>query len=191
MTAGRLSRSRRHAASKRRAISIGSSGWSFFPFSVDAVRLLNRAGFAVVVVTNQAGIARGIFNEAFVAEAHAHIARAARRRAARASTASTTVRTIPTASVERVSAARATAASRSPGMLQRAPRRSSDLDLARSFVVGDRWHDVEAGQARRRARRSACAPGYGATEEARPQPARDADGIVDNLMEAVSWILRA
>src|SRR5260221_6266372 len=46
----------------------------FFPFSVDAVRVLNRAGFAVVVITNQAGIARGIVKEAFVAEAHRHIA---------------------------------------------------------------------------------------------------------------------
>src|SRR5258705_10233438 len=46
----------------------------FFPFSVDAVRVLNRAGFAVVVITNQAGIARGIVKESFVAEAHRHIA---------------------------------------------------------------------------------------------------------------------
>src|SRR5260221_14231050 len=46
----------------------------FFPFSVDAVRVLNRAGFAVVVITNQAGIARGIVKDAFVAEAHRHIA---------------------------------------------------------------------------------------------------------------------
>src|SRR4051812_44663640 len=42
----------------------------FFPYTVDAVRVLNRAGFAVVVITNQAGIARGIVKEAFVAEAH-------------------------------------------------------------------------------------------------------------------------
>src|SRR5258708_40009692 len=46
----------------------------FFPFSVDAVRLLNRAGFAAVVVTHQAGIARGVVRESFVAEAHRHIA---------------------------------------------------------------------------------------------------------------------
>src|SRR6266516_366009 len=46
----------------------------FFPYTVDAVRLLNRAGFAVVIVTNQAGIARGIFKEEFVAEAHRHVA---------------------------------------------------------------------------------------------------------------------
>ena len=46
----------------------------FYPFSVDAIRGLNRAGFAVVVITNQAGIARGIVREAFVGDAHRHIA---------------------------------------------------------------------------------------------------------------------
>src|SRR5215210_6808384 len=46
----------------------------FFPYSVDAVRVLNRAGFAVVIITNQAGIARGIVEEAFVDQAHRHIA---------------------------------------------------------------------------------------------------------------------
>src|SRR5215210_993226 len=45
----------------------------FFPYSVDAVRVLNRAGFAVVVITNQAGIARGIVRESFVGEAHRQI----------------------------------------------------------------------------------------------------------------------
>src|SRR4029078_8971040 len=42
----------------------------FFPYSVDAVRVLNPAALAVVVVTTQAGIARGIVRESFVAEAH-------------------------------------------------------------------------------------------------------------------------
>ena len=46
----------------------------FYPFSVDAIRGLNDGGFAVVVVTNQAGIARGIVTEEFVGAAHAHIA---------------------------------------------------------------------------------------------------------------------
>ena len=44
-----------------------------FPWSVEAIRLLKDAGYAVVIVTNQAGIARGYFDEAFVQAAHVHL----------------------------------------------------------------------------------------------------------------------
>ena len=48
-----------------------------FPYTVDAIRLLNRAGFKIVVVTSQAGIANGVITEAFVKEAHEEISRRA------------------------------------------------------------------------------------------------------------------
>ena len=41
-----------------------------FPWTVDAVRALNRAGLPVVVITNQSGVARGYFSEQFVDETH-------------------------------------------------------------------------------------------------------------------------
>ena len=46
-----------------------------FPYAVDAVRLLNRAGWRIVVISNQSGIGRGLIRESFVLEAHAHIAK--------------------------------------------------------------------------------------------------------------------
>jgi D-glycero-D-manno-heptose 1,7-bisphosphate phosphatase len=49
-----------------------------FPWTTDAVRLLNRAGFAVVVITNQSAIGRGIIDES------AHRAREIRSATARA-----------------------------------------------------------------------------------------------------------
>jgi len=159
----------------------------FFPFTIDAVRLLNRGGFAVVVVTNQAGIARGIFKESFVAEAHQHIAQRLAAGGARVDGFYYCPHH-PEAVVEEF---RQTCDCRKPqpGMLTHA---AADLDLAldRSFVVGDRWHDLEAGE-RVGTRTLLVRTGYGKTEEAAPKPRVQPSAIVDNVMEAVSWILRA
>ena len=44
-----------------------------FSYTADAIRRLRGAGFAIVVVTNQAGIARGYFDEDFVRSTHAYL----------------------------------------------------------------------------------------------------------------------
>ena len=51
-----------------------------FPYTIDAVRLLNRAGYKVVVVTSQNGVAQGVLTEEFLGEAHAHRVAAMRSR---------------------------------------------------------------------------------------------------------------
>jgi D,D-heptose 1,7-bisphosphate phosphatase len=158
----------------------------FFPYSVDAVRLLNRQGFAVVVVTNQAGIARGIFDESFVAEAHRHVA----ERIAAGGGRVDGFYYCPHHPDGVVEAYRQRCDCRKPqpGMLIRA---ASDLglDLTRSFVVGDRWHDLEAGRTVG-ARGVLVRTGYGRSEEASGSSDIIPAAIVDNLIEAVSWILR-
>lgn len=159
----------------------------FFPYSVDAVRLLNRANFAVVIVTNQAGIARGIFKEAFVAEAHQHIT-------ARLSAGGARVDGFyycphhPEAVIEQYRKS-CDCRKPQPGLLRQA---ASDLHIAldRSFVVGDRWHDLEAGQ-RVGAKGLLVRTGYGRTEETAGHDRVTPTAIIDNLMEAVSWIVRA
>jgi len=159
----------------------------FFPYTIDAVRLLNRAGFRVVVVTNQAGIARGIFKESFVAEAHRHVADRLAAGGARVDGFYYCPHH-PEAVVEEF---RRDCDCRKPkpGMLTRA---AADLDLAldRSFVVGDRWHDLEAGQ-QVGARTLLVRTGYGRTEEASPKPHVRPSAVADSVIEAVSWILRA
>jgi D-glycero-D-manno-heptose 1,7-bisphosphate phosphatase len=159
----------------------------FFPYTIDAVRLLNRAGFAVVVVTNQAGIARGIFKESFVAEAHRHITERLAAGGARVDA----FHYCPHHPEAVVEAFRQTCDCRKPkpGMLTRA---AADLGLAldRSVVVGDRWHDLEAGQ-RVGARTLLVRTGYGRTEETAAKPHVEPSAVVDNVIEAVSWILRA
>jgi D-glycero-D-manno-heptose 1,7-bisphosphate phosphatase len=157
----------------------------FFPYSVDAVRVLNQAGFAVVIVTNQAGIARGIVRESFVAEAHRAIAEKLAAGGARID-AFYYCPHYPTGVVEQYRRA-CDCRKPQPGLLHRA---AADLaiDLARSFVVGDRWHDIAAGRAVG-ARTVLVRTGLGRSDESAPEPGTTADVIVDTLADASAWIL--
>src|SRR5271167_5038080 len=46
------------------------SRFRMYPFAAEAIRKLNEAGLAVVVVTNQSGVARGYFPESLVEQVH-------------------------------------------------------------------------------------------------------------------------
>jgi len=159
----------------------------FYPYSVDAVRLLNRADLAVVIITNQAGVARGIVREAFVGEAHRHVTMRLEQGGARVDGFYYCPHH-PEASVEQYRKS-CDCRKPQPGMLRRAADELK-LDLARSFVIGDRWHDLQAGDAVG-ARGILVRTGYGRTEEAAPKARLAPVAIVDNLIEAASWILRA
>jgi D-glycero-D-manno-heptose 1,7-bisphosphate phosphatase len=157
---------------------------SVFPWTADAVRLLNRAGFAVVVVTNQAAIGRGLIDEPFLHQVHRALD--ARLGAARIDRYYHCPH-VPDAKDERY---RMVCRCRKPGpgLIEQACR-ELDLDPARSYMVGDRWLDVACGRA---AGTGALLvrTGHGAREEAAPPADVRADGILNNLMEAVGWILR-
>jgi hypothetical protein len=97
------------------------SRFRLYPWSVDAVRAINRASWLAVVVTNQAGVARGYFPESVFQEVQARL-RGEVERAAPASTRSTRACTTR-AWASRRTASTATAASRGRGCCA-APRRS-------------------------------------------------------------------
>lgn len=158
---------------------------AFFPWSVDAVRVLNDAGLLVVVVTNQAGVARGYFDEQFVRDTHALIDGRMRRGRARIDG----YYYCPHHPDGKVEAFRAVCDCRKPkpGMLLRAAREHG-IDLAGSFVVGDRWLDVEMGRAAG-ATTVLVKTGYGLEDDDRPD-GLEADVVADNLMQAAGWILR-
>ena len=155
-----------------------------FPYSVDAVRLLNRAGYVVIVVTNQAGVARGYFDEPFVEETHRTIAATLADGGARVDA----FYYCPHHPDGDVAPYRVDCDCRKPGagMVRRAAA-DHQLDLSRSFIIGDRAHDLEAGMTVG-ARGVLVRTGYGYRYEADVQ--RQGAPVVDNLMQAVSWILR-
>jgi D-glycero-D-manno-heptose 1,7-bisphosphate phosphatase len=157
-----------------------------FPFSVDAVRLLNRAGLPVVVVSNQSGIGRGLIAPKAVDAIHASIGQRMRDGGARID-AFLFCPHHPEAALDeyrRVCECRKPA----PGMLHDAARAMA-LDLSRSTVVGDRWDDVRAARAAG-ARGVLVRTGYGHEAERARQPGVDADATTDNLAGAVAWILQ-
>jgi D-glycero-D-manno-heptose 1,7-bisphosphate phosphatase len=158
---------------------------AFFPWTVDAIRALNRAGLPVVVITNQSGIARGLFTEAFVDDTH-------RDMSARLAAGGARVDAYyycphhPDGTVESYTR-RCDCRKPGRGLVDRAAR-DLGLDPARSFVVGDRWLDVELGHAVG-ASGILVRSGSGAAEEARPPTDVAANAVVDNLAAAASWIL--
>jgi D-glycero-D-manno-heptose 1,7-bisphosphate phosphatase len=156
-----------------------------YPYSTAAVRALNRAGIVVVIVSNQSGIARGFFTPAVVDAVHEHIAGLLGRGGA-------TIDAYyycphhPDGKVREYARA---CDCRKPGrgMVDRAVRELG-VDPGRSFVVGDRWLDVQLARTVG-GRGILVRTGYGASEEARPLKDVTAHAVVNNLIEATSWIL--
>jgi D-glycero-D-manno-heptose 1,7-bisphosphate phosphatase len=156
-----------------------------YPWSIDAVRALNRAGIQVVMTSNQSGVARGFFTTAVVDAVHARIADLLRAGGARID-AYYYCPHHPDGKVPEFARA---CDCRKPGtgLVTRAIAELG-IDPGRSYSVGDRWLDVALARAVG-ARGVLVRTGYGALEETRPRDGLQADAIVNNLVEAVSWIL--
>ncbi len=159
---------------------------ALYPWSIESVKLLNRAGFKVVVVTNQAGVARGLFDEDFIDEAHRFLDQ-------KFSDGGATIDKFyycphhPEASVE---AYRSECDCRKPkaGMLWKAAQ-ELQLELSHSFVIGDRLSDLRLGQAVG-ARSLLVRTGYGETTARELTDDVEVAYTAPELMTAVAWILR-
>jgi len=157
-----------------------------YSFTSDAIRLLNRAGYATVVVTNQGGIGRGIIDEPFLHHVHATLD----ARLASGNARIDRYYHCPHHPDAIIPALRHKCSCRKPasGMIEQACRELS-LDPKQSVTVGDRRLDIVAGSAAG-TRTILVRTGHGAHEEAMPPGAVRPDAILNNLMEAVGWILR-
>jgi len=156
--------------------------FEFIPGAPEAIRLLNEAGFRIIVVTNQSGIARGYYDEAAVDRLHRHMDS---ELACRGATVDAYY-FCPHHPDYGAGQYAIQCDCRKPldGMLRRGAAEFS-IDLSESFMIGDRLVDVEAGL------NSGCRPimvrtGYGAAESSRLPPGVPA---YDSLLDAVKAVI--
>ena len=160
----------------------------WFPYTLEAIRLLNRAGFLVFVTTNQSGVARGYYTEDDVRAVHAEMA-------AHLAAGGAHVDGwfhCPHHPNADVAAYRAACACRKPepGMIRQACAQLP-IDLARSFVIGDKLADVGAAS-RAGALGILVRTGYGDDVLRAHGPiVPDAAYVAADLMAAVAWVLAA
>lgn len=156
-----------------------------FPFAIDAIKLLRRAGYLAVVMTNQAGVALGMYDESFVHTTAAFL----QAQAERGGTSLDGHYYCPHSPDAVVEAYRTECECRKPkpGMAIQAARELG-IDLRRSVVIGDRWRDL-AVASHVGARGILVETGYGASEALRPQPEIAAHAVCRDLIEAVVWLI--
>ena len=152
-----------------------------------AIKRLNAAGLKVVLVTNQSGVARGYFPESFVHETHELLTRMLDSEGARLDG----IYYCPHHPKSGSSHYTKECDCRKPatGLLIRAAA-DLDLDLKQSFMVGDKWSDVELGH-RAGCRSILVMSGHAHDEpgNARSSHSKDPDFVAHDLTEAAEWIL--
>jgi histidinol-phosphate phosphatase family protein len=157
-----------------------------YPYSLDAIRVLSTSGFRVIVITNQGGIALGLYDAAFVDRTHA----ALDARIAAGGARVTAWYYCPHHPEGVVPSLTGACECRKPGtgLVTRAAREHG-IDLTRSWVVGDQWRDIEVAH-RTGARSVLVRTGNGArAEETWPTDIERPTLVADNLIAAAARIL--
>lgn len=116
----------------------------WMPGIAAAIRQLNAAGYYVFIITNQSGVARGMFSEDDVRDLHRWMLSELQAQGARIDD----VRFCPHHVEGTIDAYRVACEHRKPGpgmILDLA--KAWPVDMTRSFVIGDSASDVEAAQA--------------------------------------------
>ncbi|MBN2371210.1 MAG: HAD family hydrolase [Vicinamibacteria bacterium] len=162
------------------------SRFRLYSFAVDAVRLINRSGWLAVLVTNQSGVARGLFPESLLDQVHESL----RVTLAAGDAHLDAIYYCPHHPTAGVPPYRRDCVCRKPrpGLLHQA---ASDLgvDLARSYMIGDRVIDLEtAWNAGARGVLVKTGYGRGELEYQVPLAKRPPDLVAENLIEAVKLV---
>jgi len=163
------------------------SRFVLLPRSSEALRLLNQEGFLVIVVSNQSGVARGYFPETLVHEINDYMRSLLEREGAFVDA----IYYCPQHPSATVPAYRMVCQCRKPstGLIQLACDRY-DIDMDRSFVIGDRLTDIDmARNAGLKGVLVRTGYGMGEIEHLLPRSAVTPDHVASDLLEGAKWIV--
>ncbi len=163
-------------------------GIRFIPGAIEALQVLQRAGYRLILVTNQAGVARGLITEADVGRVNARLA----ERLAEAGVRFHGIYYCPHHPEHGPPEYRRDCACRKPkpGMIHQAIR-DLDLDPARSVVIGDHVTDAALAQAFPGMRAILVRTGHGGEQWEKIQAGTLArpEHVAEDLRAAVEWFL--
>ena len=161
------------------------------PSAYEAIKLINTSGMKAVVISNQAGVARGLLTEAFVQHTNRHLQNTLLKGGASIDN----FYYCPHHPSEGVEPYRLICDCRkpAPGMLLRAAQ-DLNIDLAMSYFVGDRFIDMEAAH-KVGVKGILVRTGYGGgllrdDGPDRATPENTPEFIAADILEAVQWILK-
>lgn len=165
------------------------SRYQVYPWTGEAIRSLNKAGLKVVVVTNQAGVARGYFTEELLGQVHQKLIAEVTRAGAHFDA----IYYCPHHPTVGEPPYRQACNCRKPktGMVDRAAAELG-IDVSKSFVIGDRYGDIElAHNAGARSVFVLSGYGLGEYEYQRHNWKQQPEWIARDLLDASQWILQA
>ena len=161
------------------------SRFRLFPYSTEAIRVLNNNDWLAILITNQAGVARGYFSEDLIVNVHEQLKRDLENAQLDAIYYCAHHPSVGEPPYRFDCDCRKP----KPGLIDRAAK-DFEIDLSRSWMVGDRYGDVEL--ARNAGLNSAFVlSGYGRGEWEYQRHAwkHEPDLVCENLLEAVQRIV--
>ena len=167
---------------EERAYVHRAEDFEFVPGALEALKRLRAAGYLLVVVTNQSGIARGLYSEADYLALTRHMRERLEAEGLHLDAVEYCPH-LPDAPLEQYRL-ECDCRKPKPGMLNRAIR-SLGIDPGASFLVGDRLSDVEAGHAAGIGRCFLVRTGYPLSDETVAR----ADGVYEDLPACARAVL--
>lgn len=153
--------------------------FKMYPSVAEGIKLLNENGFLVIVITNQSGIARGYFTKETLEKIHVRMIKELKEKGAKVDA----IYYCPHHPDDKCIC-------RKPetGLLKKAVK-DFKIDTSKSFIIGDRMLDVEAGF--KIGLKTILIPERKKmVEKEREESTVEPDYICDDFLSGVKWIVK-